>query len=157
MLPQTFLIAFNNYIPYFIIIAILGLTGLLILFLSLRNKIKKIFCGESMDLEKVLIELRDNDNVFAKGVLEIKNRVRALEEALPKDIRKVGLVRYNPFSDAGGDQSFALALLNENKDGIVISSLYGREMNRVYAKPIENGNSKYQLSEEEKAAIQNAK
>ncbi len=122
----------------------------------LKVKINKIFRSDSMDIEKVLVELRANQDAAEKEIVAMHARIKILENALPKDIRRVGLVRYNPFSDAGGDQSFALALLNEDKDGVVISSLYGRELNRVYAKQIEKGSSKYQLTEEEKTAIQNA-
>ncbi len=126
----------------------------------LRKNFRKIFGGSlagGVNLEKVLLELRDSQSISAGNSEELKRRVEILEEALPKNLRKIGLVRYNPFSDAGGDQSFALALLNEKNDGLIISSLYGREMNRVYAKPIMNGASQYQLTDEEKQAIQNAK
>ena len=126
----------------------------------LRKNFKKIFGGSTAggaNLEKILLELRENQNISAGNFDELKKSVEVLEEALPKNLRKIGLVRYNPFSDAGGDQSFALALLNEKNDGLIISSLYGREMNRVYAKSIENGASQYQLTDEEKEAIQNAK
>ena len=126
----------------------------------LRVNFKKIFGGSpagGVNLEKILLELRENQNISAVNFEELKKRTEILEEALPKNLRKIGLVRYNPFSGAGGDQSFTLALLNEKNDGLVISSLYGREMNRVYAKPIANGASQYQLTDEEKEAIQNAK
>jgi len=73
-----------------------------------------------------------------------------------KHVQKVGVVRFNPFKDIGGDQSFSIALLDEEDNGLVITSLYGREGNRVYAKPIEGGQSKYQLSDEEKEAISRA-
>jgi hypothetical protein len=68
----------------------------------------------------------------------------------------VGIVRFNPFSEVGGDQSFSIALLNENDDGVVITSLYTRQENRVYGKPIKNSQSEYSLSEEEKKAIEKA-
>jgi len=72
-------------------------------------------------------------------------------------IQKVGIVRFNPFREIGGDQSFAIALLDGQDNGIVLTSLYSREGNRVYAKPVERGKSKYQLSEEEKKAIEKAR
>ncbi|MEK7162541.1 MAG: DUF4446 family protein, partial [Patescibacteria group bacterium] len=58
--------------------------------------------------------------------------------------------------DAGGDQSFSIALMDEKKNGIVVSSLYGRENSRIYAKPLENASSKYQLAKEELQAIEEA-
>lgn len=110
-------------------------------------------------MEKVLLELRQNEIAFGEALKEAMKRVERLEGELPKDLRRVGLVRYNPFSGtgAGGDQSFVLALLNESNDGVVVSSLYGREMNRVYAKLIKNGKSTYQLTAEETQAIAEAK
>lgn len=130
---------------------------LIVLFFLMNGKIRKIFKSESMDIEEVLLDLRKHEKVSLEELENLGKRISTIEHELPRDIRKIGLVRYNPFSDAGGDQSFALALLNESKNGIVISSLYGREMNRVYAKKIESGQSKkYQLTEEEKQAIEQA-
>jgi len=99
------------------------------------------------------------------------NKVKGLEEKVEKileemektkkeqrfSVQKVGIIRFNPFSEVGGDQSFSVALLNEKDDGIVITSLYTRQENRVYGKPIKNGQSEYTLSEEEKQAIEKAK
>ena len=69
-------------------------------------------------------------------------------------LQHVGLVRFNPFEDTGSDQSFAIALLDDRRDGIVISSLHGRGQTRVFAKPVEGGESKHTLSDEEAKAIQ---
>jgi hypothetical protein len=71
-------------------------------------------------------------------------------------VQHVGLVRYNPFQDTGGDQSFALALLDKQGDGVVISSLHSRTMTRFYAKPIKAGIAVVSLSEEEVKAVQQA-
>lgn len=71
-------------------------------------------------------------------------------------IQKVGLVRFNPFKEIGGNQSFSLALLDGNDCGIVISSLYSSQENRFYGKTIKNGKSEYSLSKEEKEAIKMA-
>lgn len=142
----------------FIVAALLAIDiFLIILFFLINAKIRKIFKSESMDIEQVLLDLREHEKVSTEELESLSKRIVSIEHELPRDIRKVGLVRYNPFSDAGGDQSFALALLDEHKNGIVLSSLYGREMNRVYAKKIESGDSKkYQLTEEEKKAINEA-
>lgn len=68
-------------------------------------------------------------------------------------LQHVGLVRFNPFEDTGSDQSFAIALLDDRRDGIVLSSLHGRGQTRVFAKPVEGGQSKHTLSDEEAQAI----
>jgi len=68
-------------------------------------------------------------------------------------LQHIGLVRFNPFEDTGSDQSFAIALLDDRRDGIVISSLHGRGTTRLFAKPVEAGESKHALSDEESQAI----
>ncbi len=72
-------------------------------------------------------------------------------------LRKMGLIRYNPFKDGGGDQSFSLALLEDYDNGFVLTSIYTNEGVRVFIKPVSKGESKYQLSEEELQAIKKAK
>ena len=70
-----------------------------------------------------------------------------------RSLQHIGLVRFNPFEDTGSDQSFAIALLDDDRDGIVISSLHGRSNTRVFAKPVTDGGSPHNLSEEEEQAI----
>lgn len=78
----------------------------------------------------------------------------SLRETTAKHIQKVVLKRFNPFGDAGGDQSFTLALLDKKGSGVVLSSLHGRSGTRVYAKPIKEGSAvAYDLSEEEREVI----
>lgn len=67
--------------------------------------------------------------------------------------QRLGVVRYNPFKDIGGDQSFSLAFLDKKDNGIVLTSILSREGNRSYAKPIKNKKSEYHLSKEELQAI----
>jgi hypothetical protein len=76
-----------------------------------------------------------------------------LEHRTRASIQHVGLVRFNPFEDTGSDQSFALALLDDQRDGVVISSLHGRSNTRLFAKPVEGGASSHTLSDEEAQAI----
>ena len=79
-----------------------------------------------------------------------------LDEDIAKCIQKVGIVRYSAFKDTGSDLSFAAALLDEKNNGIVFNGIYSREISNIYAKPVENGNSKYTLSDEEVEAIEKA-
>ncbi len=151
------LIFLTQNIAYFFIGLVVVTFGLLVWIIILHKKWQTIFHGSSGDLDEAIRVVRFLQDSLDKEHKDLLSRVGVIESELPKNIQKIGLVRYNPFSDAGGDQSFALALLNEQNDGIVLSSLYGREMNRVYSKPIEKGTSKYQLSDEEKQAIQNAR
>lgn len=70
--------------------------------------------------------------------------------------QKISVVRFNPFGDTGGDQSFALAVLDAHDSGYVLTSMHGREGTRVYVKPIDIGKSKYTLSKEEQQALEQA-
>lgn len=70
--------------------------------------------------------------------------------------QKISIVRFNPFGDTGGDQSFVLAVLDANDSGYVLTSIHGREGTRVYVKPVDDGKSKYPLSDEERKALSQA-
>ncbi len=76
-----------------------------------------------------------------------------LEARSRGSLQHVGLVRFNPFDDTGSDQSFAIALLDGRRDGIVVSSLHGRGQTRIFAKPVASGESTHTLSDEEAEAI----
>jgi peptidoglycan hydrolase CwlO-like protein len=104
------------------------------------------------DLKSALSKI----NELEGRIEELFNEIKKIKKDQKFSIQKVGIVRFNPFSEVGGDQSFSIALLNENDDGVVITSLYTRQENRVYGKPIKNSQSEYSLSEEEKKAIEKA-
>lgn len=88
------------------------------------------------------------------GRLDELDRLHAfLEERSRGSLQHIGMVRFNPFEDTGSDQSFAIALLDDRRDGMVLSSLHGRSNTRLFAKPVENGESKHALSAEEAQAI----
>jgi hypothetical protein len=93
---------------------------------------------------------------LAREVERLTARTGALEKAGLRAFQRVGLVRFNPFEETGGNQSFALALLDAEGDGWVLSSLHARSGTRVYAKAIRAGRSDAALSEEETAAIRQA-
>ncbi|HEX2221843.1 MAG TPA: DUF4446 family protein [Candidatus Limnocylindria bacterium] len=84
---------------------------------------------------------------------ELERLHRTLDDRSGGSLRHVGVVRFNPFDDTGSDQSFAIALLDDRRDGVVISSLHGRSSTRVFAKRVENGESRHALSDEERQAI----
>ena len=93
------------------------------------------------------------------------NGVQENTEKIIKDINKrlktsvtgVGVVRFNPFTNSGGNQSFAIALLNEHGNGVIISTLYGRERTSIFAKPVVKFASEYELTKEETEALEQAK
>ena len=89
-------------------------------------------------------------------VEKLRAAVVSLDRSVARSVQYIGLVRYNPFEDAGGDQSFALALLDRQGDGVVISSLHGRTATRFYAKSVKGGASALSLSNEEAKALKQA-
>jgi len=97
-------------------------------------------------------------------VRRLEEKIERLEEEFKKEknknrmaFKKIGLIRYNPFREKGGDQSFSLALLDEEDKGFALTAIYTHEGVRVFAKPIIKGESQYQLSDEEREAIKKAK
>lgn len=84
---------------------------------------------------------------------EIDSMQATIEERSLRSLQHIGMVRFNPFEDTGSDQSFAIALLDDRRDGVVISSLHGRANTRLFAKPVADGGSSHNLSEEEAQAI----
>ncbi len=102
-----------------------------------------------------LSQKEKNDNLEEKlkeAFLKIKN----LEALSERTMQKTGIVRFNPFNEIGGNQSFVIALLDDKNNGFVISSLFVKDGNRVYAKAIREGKSDYLLSDEEREAIERA-
>jgi len=105
-------------------------------------------------LEKILKDLGEKE----KQINELLKLVKKLEKENLYNIQKIGLVRFNPFAEVGGNQSFSLAILDGENSGLVISSLHSREVTRIYAKPVKKGKAVgYQLSTEEIQAIKNAR
>ncbi len=111
---------------------------------------------EGQNLEAVLDAHLDKVFAVSRELDDVATRTAALETASRRAFQRVGLVRYNPFEETGGNQSFALALLDANADGWVLSSLHARSGTRVYAKAIAGGRSDAALSDEEAAAIRQA-
>lgn len=102
-------------------------------------------------------------NQFGDQVIKHTQQLQAAEEHIQQlkilaehGYSRVGLVRFNPFSDTGGDQSFCLALLDTHGGGWVLSSIHARTGTRVYAKPVVDGRSSHNLSEEESTAVTKA-
>ncbi|MFH1181259.1 MAG: DUF4446 family protein [bacterium] len=109
--------------------------------------------NQPKNLEELLARFRSLED----GLKKLSDETKRLKEKNRLNIQKVGMVRFNPFKETGSDLSFSAALLDDNDSGVVITSLYTRQDNRIYGKPIKNGESEYQLSDEEKLAIEKAK
>ena len=141
-----------------VILLIIGFIIMIIKLSSINKKyktfMKKLGNGENIeeDLENYIyrVERVEKENN------QIRNLIDSLDSNMENCIQKIGMVRYNAFKDPGSNMSFALALLDEHNNGVVFNGIYSREMSNIYAKPVEKGQSKYTVSEEEKEAIQMA-
>jgi hypothetical protein len=117
--------------------------------MSLFSKKKQ---EEPQSIEEILEQFKELQNDFSR----LKEAFAALQIKNIDNLQKIAIIRYNPFNDGGGNQSFSLAVLDGNDCGAVISSLFSRNENRVYSKPIKNGVSEFALTDEEKQAIASA-
>ncbi len=150
----------NQIISLFLLIIILFLVWNIFISLRLWNikrKLKILFNGKkASDLEEVLFEEIKRLKKAERNIKELSKLLRALEKMAGHSIQKVSLIRFNPFKETGGDQSFTVALLDYHDNGLVLSSLYTRQGTRIYSKPIESGKSKYPLSKEELEVLKKA-
>ena len=110
--------------------------------------------GNGNNLDEMLKNYLKEVEAIKKDNSEIKGYYTKLDQDMASCIQKVGLVRYNAFKDVGSDLSFAIALLDGNNNGVVFNGIYGSEYSNIYAKPIKNKESNYQLSQEEEYAIE---
>ena len=123
----------------------------------LNRKYERMMAGvEHGNLETVLMAHLDDVRQAKKDILNLSERCDALRGQLTACVQQVGVVRFNAFEDTGSDLSYAVALLDNKKNGVIFSGLFGRNESRTYAKPILNGESTYLLSDEEKAALSKA-
>jgi hypothetical protein len=131
----------------------------LMLLLSLRRRFVRLALGRSGSIEEsVAILLRDTKELQQfRG--ELEKYLKNAELRLRGSVQGVGVVRFNAFAGngAGGNQSFSLALIDEGHSGVVLSTLYSRNHVGVYAKPLEKGVSTFELTAEEREAIEKAK
>ena len=104
---------------------------------------------EPVDIQEVLLSFKR----LSEKVDKLNEKLEDFEKKSQSMLQGVGVVRFNPFSETGSNQSFSLAILDRKKDGVVITSFYSREGSNVYGKTIKNGESEYSLSEEEQKAI----
>ncbi|HKC05190.1 MAG TPA: DUF4446 family protein [Patescibacteria group bacterium] len=130
---------------------LLGLSFFVYRILALFNRLTKGV--EVTDLKKILEKFLDNEILNKKQTEEAFKRIGNLEEDSKLHIQKVGLVRFNPFKELGGDHSFSLAFLDARESGIIITSLHTRDRTRVYMKDVKKGKSNFELSIEEKKAL----
>lgn len=124
---------------------------------TLRRRLRRVLPeGESGGIDEILDRQMKRIDGLSERVEALNKLHHELEDLSQRTLQKVAVIRYNPFSDTGGDQSFAIALLDSLGNGVVLSSLHSRTDTRVFAKPVQSGRSRYQLSDEEQEAVKKA-
>lgn len=120
---------------------------------------QKLTAGvQKKKLDEVLEKILKDLSFEGKKADELTKKLEEIGKDGRFHLQKVGLVRFNPFSDTGGNQSFALALLDEEGSGFILSTLHSRDQTRIYAKPVKEGKTKgYNLAKEEREAIEKAR
>ena len=132
---------------------------LIAIVIHLHLKLKKFLVGSKVDnLNDIISNMNKTLKEFEIFKTELETYLTTVEKRVRKSAQAIYTVRFNPFKGTGegGNQSFATAFLNENRDGVIVSSLYSREHVSIFSKPIKKGFSEYELSEEEKTAVTEA-
>jgi len=144
-------------ITFFILIGIVMLVDV-VWIVKTEKRLKKFFSGKkARDLEENIEILEENISKLKIAKENTEKELIEINDKLKKSIRGLETIRFNPFLDQGSNQSFAIGMLNEENNGVVLSSLYSRERMSIFAKPIKNGKSDYELTTEEKEVLEKAK
>lgn len=150
----------ENLLLILLIIQITGVIILLVIGWRLRNLIKqyrRLLTGKGeINLEDVLMRLGSRTQRLEERLFQAEEELGKNREEAVGYLQKWALMRYKAFANTGGDQSFSLVILDRKGDGVILSSIYGREESRVYAKAIKEGESSYPLSEEEQKVLARA-
>jgi hypothetical protein len=149
----------NPLLSGFIILSIATLI-LLCLVIWMYLKMRRFLIGvDAHNISDTLSHVSRNLSDLQAFRSEIEKYLGDVEKRLRKSVRSVHTVRFNPFkgTGGGGNQSFATTLINEEGDGVIISSLYSRDHVSVFSKPVKEHDSEYELSEEERESLENAK
>lgn len=140
----------------YVILLLLGLwlLALSVVFIIFQRFFARLVKGaKGEDLKNTLEKILALEDKTASDLIRIDREIKRLEDEGKFHIQKMGLVRFNPFRETGGDHSFSLVLLDAKDTGIVITGLHTRERTRVYLKSIKEGHPEFELSEEEKKAL----
>ena len=125
---------------------------------SIKNKYNNFMrkFGKNSSIEEDLNRYVEDVELLKQENQKVLNYCKNLDDEIDNCIQKIGIVRYSAFKDTGSDLSFALAMLDEKNNGVLLNGIYSREMSNIYGKPIRNGKSDYTLSKEEEEALYKA-
>lgn len=143
-----------------ILIIILLLILIVVLFSSLSSlekRYRKLTRGaNNKNIEELIVSYLDKVEESIKIAKDTTELLNDLNYKVDKCIQKVAVTRYKAFDNVGGDLSFSIALLDDNNYGVILTGIYGRNDSTTYAKPVEKGISRYDLSDEELKVLNEA-
>lgn len=123
----------------------------------MKKRYKKMMTGvDGANLERMMIGCIDSIKAINNENEKIWAETKEIKDLLQRAVTRMAIVRFRAFEDMGGDLSYAVAMLDSNNNGVIMSSIFAREDSRSYAKPIVNGQSTYALTKEEEEALQQA-
>lgn len=139
-------------------VAVVAIIALVVWVAALQRRISRLLGGNAESIEEGLKHVQQRLDAAERFQKESTKYLRAIEVRVKRSLQTSDTVRFNPFkgTGAGGNQSFATAFVNENGDGVVLSSLYSRERVSVFSKPVKEFKPVYELSEEEAAVVRQA-
>ena len=143
-----------------LIIYILGVLVIALIAWAIKTEIrfKRAFRGkQAQNLEETIVSLVKTSQDLQKNDTKIETELADAKRRLRRSIAGVETIRFNPFRDSGGNHSFATAFINEEGDGVVLSSLYARDRVNIFAKPIKKYASDFELTEEEQEVLARVK
>lgn len=161
---QDLIKTFNGIEIYIVIALIVLIIFLFILIIvlfnslnKLENRYRKFMRGaNNKNVEELILSYLDKVDAAKTNTEYLKEKYKTLEDKVEGCIQKVSLTRYRAFEDVGSDLSFSIAFLDNNNDGVIITGIFGRNESTTYAKPIDKGLSRYDLSDEEMHVLQDA-
>lgn len=139
-----------------LLFALLGAAILMLVLwvIALEVRLARVFKGgQPVSMEKELTERKRDAERAEEAVRAMARGMEELDARLKRKLETVRTIRFNPFQGTGGNHSFASAFLDEERNGVVLSSLYSREKVSIFAKPIRGGKSEIELSEEERGVL----
>jgi hypothetical protein len=159
-----FLSSLTPYVGYILIGLVVVVLALIVWLVLLQVRLSRVsrqyarlmIGTDGASLEETLYRHVDEVKASLETVSSLGTRVQRMDRTLKHSMQWMGIVRFNPFRDTGGAQSFALAIVDGHGNGVVLSSLHSRENTRVYAKPLAKWESPNKLTDEEKQAIARA-
>lgn len=156
LLKENFEILFIVGLIISIVLLIITIVAL-VKISNLRKEYRLLMKGtNSKSIENLVYDFKDLSQKAYDRSETALDGIKLLNNQIENCVQKVGIVRFKAFEDVGSNQSYSIALLDNKSDGVIITSIFGRDMNTSYAKPINRGKSEYTLSEEEYLAVERA-